>query len=192
METQTVSHEVVKALANFTSTDQTRPALTKIHIENGRAVTADGFVLGTAAVQTNGFTGAVTPAELLHIAKGIKRPETIHLETDTEPPRAIVYGNGNREMTYGPLTIAHETFPDWRQIVPSPDETDIVIQLAPGLLEKLVKAAKTVDASTIHFRIKQEPKAKPIRFLITGADRQQQLTGVVMPMAMPDPDWTLT
>jgi hypothetical protein len=181
MNEQTINPNVVKALSHFTGNDGSRPTLGKVHIQDGAAVAADGFILATAPTQTNGFNGNVDATELLNTAKLVKRCDALYLMTDRDDPRTVAVSTDPRRggMSYGPLTVTNEAYPDWRQIIPRADETDIQVQISPKLLEQLVKAAKAIDGQVVHLRIRQEPDAKPIQFAITGSET---VTGVLMPM----------
>jgi hypothetical protein len=100
------------------------------------------------------------------------------------------YGNS---ANWGPLTVTTETFPDRLSIIPEAHDTDITIQISPGLLDQLVKASKAVQGNVVHLRIQENPDGKPIRFGITGGT--DKVSGVLMPMMTPTDkefaiDWT--
>jgi hypothetical protein len=195
MTDQTVSPNAIKALAHFTSSDQNRPALAKIHIEQGVATSANRFILATAKTNTNGFIGNVDPAQLLNVAKTVKNCNTLYLNNnrdDGSDPRVIGMGTYSNSANWGPLTVTNETFPDRLSVIPVAQDNDCVIQISPKILEQLVRASKAVGGNAVHLRIQENPDTKPIRFLITGGT--DKIAGVLMPL-MPDtdksfaPDW---
>ena len=191
---KTIKTDTLKALSQFISSDQSRPALTGIGIKDGTAAACDGFILGHAAVETNGYAGIIDAKHALNIAKAVKECDTIELITDIDEPRITAMTSDARAVpsaNYGPLLTIETTtdYPDWRQIVPPERDTDRVIHLAPGLLDKLVRAAKAVGAETIELRIQEEPIAKPVAFHLhqsTGYQSSEKvMSGVVMPMVPP-------
>ena len=180
---QTIPYNVIKALSHFTATDQTRPVLTRVNVKDGRAAAADGFILATAPVQTNGFSGQLDAKQILATAKGVKNPETVHLVTDAEQePRAVV--SSHYGLTFGPLTVTTDPYPDVDQVIPQLTEEHRSIYVSPALLQKLVNAAKAIDAQAIRLDIAPEPYAKPIRFSMKVYREQKEptLSGALMPM----------
>lgn len=185
MERQTVSPQVVKALAQFAAKDESRPALARVRIEHGHATACDGFILGTAKVNTNGFAGNVNPAQLLNVAKTVKRCNEIELVTDASEPRAVAMGQD--AANWGPLTVTDESYPDRLSVIPDPEETDITFAIGPSLLAQLAAAAKAVDGQTVNFRFRGPNQG--IRFAIRGGT--ETISGVLMPMIIGEEyDWT--
>ncbi len=175
---QTISTNLVKALSHFAT--KNRESLNGISIKNGKAYAADGFILGRATVNTNGFEGRLETKPLLDLAKTVKHCQELHLVTEIAEPRAVAMGD---TANWGPLTAHEYQFPNAEAIMPQPKDTDRTIYVSPVLLGQLVNAAKAVDANMIQLTIQEEPNFKPIRFeLRNGRDA---LDGALMPLAPP-------
>jgi len=130
--------DALAAVLYAVSHDETRHVLNGIHLSGGAAVATDGHRLATAPVDAGALDGAIIPRGLVERLAGAS-----HVARDGHR----VWMRAGAVVVGGRLIEGR--FPDWRQVVPSEDQTKTraVVDVA-AMLAALQRVGLSSNAKT--------------------------------------------
>lgn len=185
MSEQTIRFNAIKALDKFTDHSKFgRQILTTIHVQDGHAVATDGFRLMATPTKTNGFTGNLSPAEILSLGKAVKRPTTLHLDNPTPDTgaHAVITDDKGAPQIHKHITVTDAVYPDWRQIMPASEPT-VSVRLNARYLRDLADAALAMGAQNDAVELHLFTQNQAVKFTFTDTDNVESF-GLIMPMTL--------
>lgn len=158
-------------LDRVVSTEETRPGLQSISLQNGKAIATDGHVLAVVPVQMDGDKVDRLSADLLAKAR----------KATSKKDEDIILANLNGTATLKdgsvlPNTYPDERFPNWENVVPDPASETFAIGVDVDLLVSACKAIGNTKV-VLHFSTPQ----RAMRLTVNDNTDSNEAWAIVMP-----------